>query len=262
MKIFCALSLLLVSVAPLRAGEIALYGLPKAQVEYEGTGHRQYASGWELKVKPETPAAGLRWRQPLTEKLSLQAQYWLNRPAFNREDGNSQSTSLRQTGQTRLAVQNFVVDLRRPLEGTPVEVVAGLQGACETFTRRDIVFNGAAETGRPVERLWGAGAVIGLHGGRAGRLYYDWEALLGHLFFTGNSQEINGGSIHRDGYTYLLRLEGGVRLKDWRLGAGFVRQLLQIQAPGGKSLPSGATTSFPINKTDFFSPFIAVTYDY
>ena len=262
MKSFFAISVCAALAAPLRAGELALYGMPNVQVEYEGTGYRQYPSGWELKVKPESPGLGLRWRQPLTEKLSLQAQYWLNRPVFEREDGNSQSTTLRQTGQTRLAVQNFVVDLRRPLEGTPVEVVAGLQGAYETLTRRDIVFNGAAEAGRPVERLWGAGAVIGFHGGRAERFYYDWEALLGHLFFTGNSQDIEGGSIHSDGYTYVLRLEGGYRGRGWRVGAGFVRQLIQIQVPGGKALPSGAAASLPINKTDFFSPFFSVTYDY
>jgi hypothetical protein len=257
-----ALAFALLATASARAGELALYHFPSAQVEYEGTGHRQVQNGWELKVKPKNAASGLRWRHDLSDTWAFQAQYWRNQPAYDREDGNTRSRTQRQTGRTRLAVHNFLADLRRPLRGSPVEAVAGLQGVRESFERKDIVFNGSPEPARPRETLSAAGAYMGFHGARRGNFYWDWEALFGHFFFTGNEQKASGGSIRRNGYSYALRLEAGLAGRSWRAGVGLVRQLLQIHVPGGKALASGAAASLPLNKTDISGLALSVTYAY
>jgi hypothetical protein len=152
------LAVFLISAAPLAAGEISLIYLPQARMEYEGTGYRQTTNGWELKVKPKSSGAGLRWRHSLSGNLSTQVQYWRNEPFYAREDGNSLSVTHRQTGQTKLAVQWFMADLRRPLAQSPVEAVAGLQGIDESFRRKNIVFNQAAEAGSAHEKIGALGA--------------------------------------------------------------------------------------------------------
>jgi hypothetical protein len=59
----------------------------------------------------------------------------------------------------------------------------------------------------------------------------------------------------------MARLEAGWQLGRMRLGAGWMRQELEIVVPGaGRSLPSGATASLPDNKTDYSSLFVSVTY--
>jgi hypothetical protein len=255
--------LFLLIAAPVAANEAALYYLPGAQLEYEGTGYREVSNGWELKVKPRSSAAGLRWRHRLTENWSMQAQHWRNQAFYAREDGNAFNDALRQTGQTRLSLRNFLVDVRHPLGGSLVEAVAGTQAVYATFQRRDIVYNLAPAAGSPKERLAGYGAFFGLHGVKPGkRFYLDWELLFGHLFFTRNKQNAAGGSIRDDGYTYSARIEGGVRVGRWSVGVGYFRQLAQIMVPGGKTLPSGAVSSLPINKIDFFSPLATVRYEY
>jgi hypothetical protein len=258
-----ALIVLLFAAAPAAAGELALYYLPGAQVEYEGTGFRQVHSGWELKVKPKSAAAGLRWRHPLRDDLAVETQFWRNQAFFAREDGNSVSATLRQTGQTRLTLNHLMADLRHPLLGGSLEAVLGAQGVHETFERRDVVFHAAAQPGAVTEALDAAGAYIGFHASRAkGRWYADGELLLGHLFLTGNRQSTGGGSIRRDGYTYMFRAEAGYRRGRWRAGVGYVRQMLEVLVPGGKTFGTGAAASLPINKTDFFSPALTVAYEY
>jgi hypothetical protein len=160
MKSSCALKALLVLLllpAAARAGELAVYYLPENQVEYEGLGHRAFDQGWDVKLKPRGAGGGLRWRHALAGKWTAQAQYWRNAAFFAREDGNARDALNRQTGQTRIAVQNFMADVGRPLLGSRVEAAAGLQGVHQTLNRRDIVFNGApaptwASAGRPRRR--------------------------------------------------------------------------------------------------------------
>ncbi len=247
----------------LRAGELALYYLPGAQVEYEGTGFRQVPSGWELKVKPRSAGAGLRWRHALGRDVDFQAQFWRNQAFFAREDGNSASGTLRQTGQTRLTLNHLMADLRHPLWNSPVRAVLGAQGLHETFERRDVLFHGAPQPGGATEALDAAGAYMGFEGSASRASWYgSWEVLLGHLFLTSNRQQTGGGSIRRDGYTYMFRLEAGWRKGPWRAGVGYVRQLFQVLVPGGKTFGTGAAASLPINKTDFFSPLLAVSYEY
>jgi hypothetical protein len=69
----------------------------------------------------------------------------------------------------------------------------------------------------------------------------------------------DGGSIHQGGYTYNMRLEGGLAWSRWRLSLGYTRQLYEILVPGGRRFTAGAdssaTASLPINKTDFFGTF-------
>jgi hypothetical protein len=267
MKRFLKSSLFIFIGAPLCAAEVSLYYLPGAQVEYEGTGYRETSNGWELKVKPQSSGMGLRWRQGLTDKLALQVQGWANKPFFATEDGNAQSDTLRQTGQTKLAFQTLMADLRRPLSNSSVEVLAGLVGFHETFHRKDIVFNLAQEPGCAHEAISALGAYFGFHGGHGPTtgqrgFYWDGEATMGHFFFTDNKLTVDGGSIHRNGYTYTLRLEGGWCQGSWRAGMGYLRQLYQVMVQGGQTMSTGAAASLPINKTDFFSPFVVVSYVY
>ncbi|MBI4396430.1 MAG: hypothetical protein HY548_05000 [Elusimicrobia bacterium] len=258
-----ASALCLLATISSQAVELSFYVLPGAQVEYEGTGYRQFDEGWELKVKPRRSGTGIRWRRSLAKDLALQAQYWQNDAFYAREDGNAVSATRRQTGQTKLSVQSFVMDVRRPLEGSSVEVVAGLTGVYETFHRKDIVFNSSPEANHAQTDLSAAGAQAGFHAGRQrGKFYWDGEMTIGHLFLTHNSQTTEGGSIHRNGYTYAFRLESGWKVQNFGFGVGYVRQLFQIMTPGGKTFPSGAAASLPINKTDFFSPFISASYQF
>ena len=53
-----------------------------------------------------------------------------------------------------------------------------------------------------------------------------------------------------------------VDAKNWKLAVGQIRQMVEITVPGGKTLPTGAAASLPINKIDFDSPFLSVTYAY
>jgi hypothetical protein len=247
---------------PLAAGELALYHLNNASLEYEGTGFRQVDEGWELKVKPRGTGEGLRWRHSLSPDSAVQLQYWRNNAFYAREDGNIKTDALRQNGDTRLSVQALMADLRRPLAESRWEVFVGIQGVHEIFHRKAIIFNLAPEPNQAKEVLSAAGAYIGFHRGSQDRFFWDGEASIGHLFLTRNRQSVEGGSIHRSGYAYSFRLEAGYQRNRWRLGLGFVRHLFQIMVPGGKSLPSGAAASLPINKTDFYSPVVAVTYVY
>src|SRR5687768_7785320 len=93
------------------AGELAIYYLPENQVEYEGLGYRQFDEGWDIKLKPKGSGQGLRWRHELAGKWMAQLQYWRNAPFFAREDGNARDAANRQTGQTRISVQNFMADV-------------------------------------------------------------------------------------------------------------------------------------------------------
>ncbi len=260
---------------PLRAGQLSLYYSPTARVEYEGTGYRQVDSGWELKTKPLKTGQGLRWRHEFSDSLALQISHWRNDPTFFSEDGNTQGGPMRQTGQTKLALNNFFVDLRRPLFDSAIEAVGGMQGAHVSLRRKSIVFNLASESGSPRETLSALGPYIGFHGsgyapsrlverdgGSSKVFYWDWELTLGHFFWTQNTQKTDGGSIHRGGYSYNFRIEGGWRRGNWGLGVGYAKQMLEITVPGGKALPTGAAASLPINKFDFASPFVTVNYEY
>ncbi len=248
------------------AGEFSLQGVPQARMEYEGTGFRQTPNGWELKVKPWTPAAGFRWRASVTPKLAWQAQYWVNRSAYFMEDGNTQAGPLRQTGQTRQSLEALWVDLRRPLGGSSVEAVAGVHGVHQSFRRKSIVFNTLPEAETALDTQTGAGLHLGFHarrGPREGRPgYWEGEVLLGHLVWTRNNNPTEGGSIHRGGYTYAVRLEAGRVFGRARLGLGYTRQLYEILVPGGRALPTGAAASLPINKTDFFGPYLSLGWTY
>lgn len=261
--VFVVLTMLAVPCAVHAASEMALYYLPNARVEYEGTGFRQFDQGWELKVKPQSSGAGLRWRQQISDGWATQIQYWRNAPFYAMEDGNSLSQSFRQTGQTRLSLQNLMWDARTPLFESRVEAVAGGQWVHESFHRKSVIFNQAPEPAEAHETLDAWGGYMGFHWGRAfSHFYYDGEAVMTHFFHTNNRLSVGGGSIRQRGYGYAIRLEGGWRSGPWRVGLGWVRQLYQIHAPGGQSFPSGAAASLPLNKTDFFSPFLTVTYAY
>ncbi|MBK8575152.1 MAG: hypothetical protein IPN90_05565 [Elusimicrobia bacterium] len=257
----------------LRAGELTFMVLPQARVEYEGTGYREVPSGWELKVKPWTPAGGIRWRTDFSSTLGFQVQYWMNRPAYAIEFGNSAGESSAQEGQMRLALQSLWVDLRRPLAGSPVEAVFGVNGLYQTIDQKDMVYHGKPEAGSSSETQTGLGAHIGIHakGGRRPRgqgpaLFWDGELLIGHYFVTHNTLTSEDGSIHQGGYTYNGRLEGGLAWPRWRLSLGYTRQMYEIFVPGGRRFTPGAsesaTASLPINKTDIFGTFLALGWTY
>ncbi len=263
MKYFFSLGLVLASL-PLRAGgSLSLQWIPQARMEYEGTGYREDPQGWELKVKPWTPVAGIRWRQDLPASLALQTQYWINRKTYAEEFGNSASETEKQTGQTALSFQSLWVDLRHALWQSPVEAVGGVNGVYQTFHRKEMVFGGVPEQGESLETQTALGVHMGFHaGGEARGFYWDGEALLGHYLWTRNKLTTGGGSIDRGGYTYILRLEGGLVLGRARIGLGYSRQLYEILAPGGRSLPNGSAVSLPINKTDLFGPFLTAGWTY
>lgn len=253
--------------------ELSFQWMPQARIEYEGTGYREVPNGWELKVKPWTPAGGVRWRTDPVPGWGVQAQYWMNRPSYAYEIGNSAGDSANQTGQTELSLQSMWVDLRRPLARSSVEVVFGVNGAYQSFRRKDVVFLGSSEPGTVHEKQTALGGHIGFHGyGMAQKmdwrpaLFWDGELLLGHYFWTRNALDTEGGGIHRGGYSYLFRLEGGVAWPRWRCSFGYTRQLYEILVPGGRRFTPGqessATASLPINKTDLFGFFLALTRTY
>lgn len=258
-----ALGVVLVS-GGLRAGEWTVQWVPQARVEYEGTGFRETPNGWELKVKPWTPAGGLRWRQSLSPRLTAQVQYWANRPAYFYEIGNSSTPVLNQIGQTRQSVQALWVDLRRPLAGSGVEAVGGVHGVYQSFRRKNIVFNSVPEPESTLDTQTGLGVHMGVAlGSPRGlstdrRWFWEGEFLLGRLLWTKNNRRVEGGSIRWGGYTYSFRWEVGRTWGRTRWGVGYTRQLYEIFVPGGRSLSGGAAGSLPINKTDFFGPYFSL----
>ncbi len=260
-----AMTVALIIVIPckkgLYAGEMTLYFLPRAQLHWEGSGFRQFDEAWTVKVYQLGTGTGLRWREQMHKNLTLHVQYWRNNPRYADETGNVKSTNLNQTVRTKLDMHNLMVDVCHPLESSSIEVLAGIQGTCNRFQRQDIIFN-TVVVSEQQENLSGLGAYIGFHGGRTRMFYYDWEATLGHLFLTHNIQTAEGGSIHREGFTYNFRVEAGIQRNKWRFGIGYICQLVQIMVPGGKTLPSGDAISLPINKFDFFSPTLSVSYVY
>ncbi len=259
MPFYILVSLLV--AADLFAGEVSLFYSPNNRVQYEGVGYRQQDSGWELKTKPAGNGAGLRVRHALPGQWGMTLQYWTNLSFYEREDGNAQSHVLRQTGQTELTIQNLLWGVSHPIQGSLLEAVFGVQGTQAVFRRKDFVFNGVFSAVQTQEEIRGAGGWLGVHGAAKGRAFFiDGEVLLGHYFLTSNKLSVEGGGVHQGGYSYLFILEAGVRFRQWRFSAGFCRQLMQIHVPGGKSLGNGATVSFPINKLDFSSPFIAITF--
>ncbi len=268
-------SVLALLAAPLlRAGELSLQIMPQARVEYEGTGFREIPEGWELKVKPWTAAGGLRWRTDPAPLWGFQMQYWKNRPAYFAEWGNSAGGSAAQTGQMELSVQSLWADVRRPLAGSGVEAVFGINGLFQSLRQKDVAFNGIAEPGTSRETQTGLGAHIGVHAKGRGRPFaggfspfWDGELLFGHYFATRNTLTADGGSIHRGGYAYNGRLEGGLAWTRWRLSLGYSRQMYEILVPGGRrftpgTATQGATASLPINKVDFFGTFFALGWTY
>lgn len=257
----------------MRAGELSLQILPQARVEYEGTGYREVPNGWELKVKPWSSAGGVRWRTELSPTWGFQMQYWKNNPAYFAEFGNSAGAGQEQTGQMKLALQSLWVDLRRPLAGSPVEVVFGVNGLYSTLRQKDVVFRGTPEPGSSLETQTGLGGHVGFHGkgqgharGRGPSMFWDGELLFGHYFLTRNTLTSDDGSIHQGGYTYHMRGEGGLAWSRWKVSLGYTRQLYEILVPGGRRFTPGAsesaTASLPINKIDMFGPFFALGWTY
>jgi hypothetical protein len=251
------LLLLLLLPSLSHAGELSLYFLNNLAVQYEGTGFRERPAGWELKVKPQGVGQGLRWRQG-----RLQVQAWRNNPYYSWEDGNSAGAVERQTGQTRLSVQSLTADLRLPVSGRRWGMSAGLQAVTMRFDRKRTFFNGFPDPDSQ-ERVSAGGVVLGLHGGNPGpRWWWDGEFLTGHFFWTQNALRSGGGSIRRDGFSYVMRIEGGWRSDRCRVGVGLLRQMFEVLVPGGKRLPAGSAASLPINKIDFESPFVSVSWIY
>lgn len=256
MKYFAYLLLTLALPSCLRAGEVAIYYLPQAQLQYEGSGFREQQAGWTFKVKPENPALGLRWRHEVSPKAAWQTQYLQNAPKFYPSVGS-------QTGQMRLALTQVMTDFRTPIANSNAEAIIGVQGAWASLEQKEIIFNGAPEAATPLERMRAAGGYIGVHAGRAHEhFFWDGEFTIGHYFTTHNSLKAAGGAITRYGYSYWFRAEAGYKSGAWRLGLAYLRGLVRIDVPGGKTLPGGATASMPINKFDFFSPAIAISYAY
>jgi hypothetical protein len=241
--------------------------LHNAAVEYEGTGFREHPQGWELKVKPQSPAIAVRWRKDVARDLAVQTFYLHNKPYYSWEDGNAGSVD-RQSGETRFSVHTLMVDLRRPFAGSSFGMMAGLMGARQTFERKNIINGGVPAPESlidPVkESLTAAGAYVGVHGGTPrdarGWSYWSGEASIGHFLHTRNTQRSEGATHRRWGECYTLRWEGGVRSGNWRWGLGYLRQELGVKVPGGRALPNGAAVSFPVNKTNFQGAYLAVTY--
>lgn len=257
----------------LQAGELSVQLMPQARVEYEGTGFREVPSGWELKVKPWSPAGGIRWRTELSPLWGFQAQYWKNRPAYFAEFGNSAGGDQNQSGQMKLSLQSLWVDLRHPLRGSSVEAVFGVNGLYQTIRQKDVIFWGNPEPGSSLETQMGLGAHLGFHGKGQGlplswgpALFWDGELLFGHYFLTHNTLTSDEGSIHQGGYTYNMRLEGGLAWARWRFSLGYSRQLYELFVPGGRRFTPGATASatasLPINKVDIFGPYLALGWTY
>ena len=96
----------------------------------------------------------------------------------------------------------------------------------------------------------------------SGRFYGGWEVTVSHFFFTHNRLRVEGGGIHREGYAWEGRAEGGVKIGLWRLGGGYVQQMWEVSVPAGKALSTGAVASLPINKTDFGGFFMAISRAY
>ncbi|MBL8022944.1 MAG: hypothetical protein JNK54_01485 [Elusimicrobia bacterium] len=224
-------------------------------------------------MKPWTPVGGIRWREELSPHLGFQTQYWANRSAYYAEFGNSAGTHLAQEGQARLSLQSLWVDFRRPLVGSSIEGVLGMNGAYQSLRQKNIVFQGNPEPGASREIHAALGAHLGFHGkgvshpwARGPGLFWDGEILLGHYLWTKNRLTSEDGSIRRGGYTYALRMEGGLAWERWRLSLGYTRQLYEILVPGGRRFTPGtsssATASLPINKTDLFGAFLALGWTY
>jgi hypothetical protein len=259
MKRTLLLALLLPAAA--RADELSVYYLSNLAVQYEGTGFRESPGGWELKVKPKAGGQGLRWRHGRG-----QVQYWRNDPYYSSEAGNSASLTLHQYGETLYGYQTLVADLRLPLAGSALEAVGGAQGTRVVFKRKAVVFKDVPTDETPTEVLEALGPVVGLHAEAekplrgAWGLWADGEILTGHFFWTRNRQKSFGGSLHRDGYSYIFRAEAGVRCGGLRLGLGLARQAAEIVVPGGRALPNGGAASLPINQNDFDGSFISVSW--
>jgi hypothetical protein len=109
-------------------------------------------------------------------------------PAYYRTSSATARGKQDQQGQTKLALQSLWVDLRRPLAGSPVEVVFGVNGLYQTIRQKDVVFWGVPEPVRPIEIQTGLGGHMGFHGKGLGRpmargpsLFWDGELLLGTI---------------------------------------------------------------------------------
>jgi len=154
MKKWLAMALLLLAPA-LRAGDVALYYLNNAALDWEGSGYRDNSTGgWEIKDKPQGPAFALRWKQSLTRDLDAQIFYVRNKPYYSFENGADGLAALneQQTGETRIAMNEINIDVRRPLEDSKFGVLAGGQGISEIFNRKDISYWGTPDPstrGRP-----------------------------------------------------------------------------------------------------------------
>lgn len=258
-RTFLPLLLFLAFPVLTHAGELSVYYLNNLAVQYEGTGFRQTQAGWEVKVKPQAGGQGLRWRQG-----AFQLQYWRNNPHFSTEGGNGGL----QLGRTLLAADVALADVRLPLAGSVVEAVAGLSGARFRLDRKDVSFNGVNDPAGARETLTAAGPVLGFHG-RAGEprpgawtFWADGEILIGHYLWTRNRLRVDGGNLSRSGFSYLFRAEAGLRRGPWRVGLGLLRQMHEVVVPGGRTLPNGGAVSLPVNKVDFGSPFVSVTYEF
>jgi len=267
--VFLTVCVLFLSVVSKASSDFSLYGLPQALMEYEGTGYREVSAGWELKVKPLCPVGGIRWRHEFNKQWALQSQYWVNRPTYAEESWNARSPDVKQFDQTRLSLQSLWADVRAPLWASPVEVVAGVNGAYQSFRRKNIVYGSTNEPGDYLETHTALGVHMGVHAGsqknsgahRPGS-YWDSEVLLSHYLWTKNNLTTSGGTIDTGGYAYSFRLEGGLVFGRVRLGVGYLRQMYEIFVPGGRSLPEGSAVSLPINKTDLFGPFISLGWIY
>ena len=269
MKKWLAMALLLLAPA-LRAGDVALYYLNNAALDWEGSGYRDNSTGgWEIKDKPQGPAFALRWKQSLTRDLDAQIFYVRNKPYYSFENGADGLAALneQQTGETRIAMNEINIDVRRPLEDSKFGVLAGGQGISEIFNRKDISYWGTPDTSTAREALCALGGYLGVYtAGLPAKnrgFYWDMDFSIGHYFWTHNAIKDYGGSMHSNGFFYAARLEAGWQIGRMRLGAGWIRQEMEIIVPAGKELPiSKATASLPDNKTDFSSPFISLTYVY
>ncbi len=233
-------------------------------MSHEGSGFQQFDQGWEIGHGQVDNgfAGGLRWRQEW-KGFATQVQFWANAPREWSEEGDAAGPLLRQTDRVRMALDSLMGDVRLPLVGSAVEAVVGVHLLEQSFRRRNIVFNQVSDPATPHEVLDAAGAYLGAAERKEGRLLYgEWEATVTHFFFTHNRIVAEGGGIHREGYAWNARLEGGVKLGSWRLGGGYLQQIWLVSVPAGKALSTGAEASLPINKTGFKGPFLEISYAY
>lgn len=254
------------------SGEWSLTVLPNASIRYRGEGKVLPQSYVNRFAGETSPVYRLEYSQPAARSGYWSAALWHTGVAGGgsfaeeRVPDNVNGGDY-QVNQLNVGFTNVFLIYHRPLQGWPVEALAGVSVAREIFKRKQFIVQGTDL--RPlglddVNEISAEGIGFGLAGKHGGRVYARWQALANYYVQLFDAKtDASAGQI--------FQMEGGVGARLGRslsVEAGGLWQYWFILGQGDRRIAPpvagapGAVISWNRNETRASGAYLRFSYSF